>query len=94
MPLADRVIIRFDDVMGRGMQRRQHVAELVEHRQIVQRRVAAHIVQIAQERRAGHRHEDRVFTAQPHVLFRIARVVGEIRLGMVAISSRTRPRSR
>ena len=79
MPLADRMIVRLDNVMGRRMQRRQHVAELVKHRQIVQRRVAAHIVQVAQKGRPGHRDEHRVPPSQPQVAGRVAGRIGEVR---------------
>ena len=79
MPLADRVIIGFHDMMRGGMQRGRHVRQLVEHRQIVQRGIAPHVIQIAQERRAGHRHEDRMRPAQTHVIGGIAGVIGEIR---------------
>ena len=76
--LADRVIVRFHDVMRAGMQRRAHVAELVEHGEVVERGVAAHVVKVTQVGRARHRHEDRVPPAKPHVMGRVARVVGEV----------------
>ena len=79
MALADRVIIGFNDMVRRGMQGRHHVGQFVEHRQIIQHRVAAHVIKIAQEWRAGHRHKDGMFTAQPDVISGVARVIGEIR---------------
>ena len=54
------------------------MAELVEHGEIVERRVPSHIVQIPQKRRTGHRHEDRMPPPKPHVMGRVARVVGEV----------------
>ena len=57
MPMADRVIIRFHNMVRRAVQSGQHMAQLVKHRQIIQRRIAAHILQIAQKRRAGHWHK-------------------------------------
>ena len=77
MPLADRVVVRLDDMMRRGMQRRQHMRQFVEIRQILQRRIAAHVVQIAQVGRPGHRHEDCVVLAEGQAIGRIARVIGE-----------------
>ena len=58
MALADRVIIGFDNVVRRGVHRRQHMAELVKHRQIIKGRVTAHIIDIPQEWRTSHRHEN------------------------------------
>ena len=78
MPLADRVIHRFDDVMGRGMQCRRDVRQLVEHGQVVERRIAPLVFQIAQVGRAGHGHEDRAVPTQRYGLLGIAGVQGDV----------------
>ena len=59
------------------MDRGQHVGKLVKIRQIVERRVTAHIVEIAQIGCAGHRDEDRMILAEWQVIGRVARVIGE-----------------
>ena len=69
--LADRVIVGFNDVMCRGMQRGQHVAELVKRRQIIQRGIAAHIVKVPQIGCSGHGHKDRMPPPKAQVLFRV-----------------------
>ena len=60
------------------MKRRQHVAELVKIRQVIQRRVAPHVVKIAQKRCACHRDEHAMITTEGQ---RIGRVAGLIREG-------------
>ena len=77
MPLADRVIVGFHDVVRAGVQRGQHMGEFVKHRQIIERGVAAHVIEIAQVGRAGHWDEDGVGAPEGDVLFGIAGVVGE-----------------
>ena len=69
MPLADRVVVRLDNVMSRAVQRRRHVAEFVKHRQIFQQRIAAHVFQIPQIRCACHRDKDGVLSPQLDVVF-------------------------
>jgi hypothetical protein len=54
------------------------MAKLVEHRQIVQRRIAPHVVEVAQEGGTSHRNEDRMLTAQTHIVRRVARVICEV----------------
>ena len=78
MPLADRVVVGFNDVVCRRMQRWRHVAQLVKHRQVIQRRIATHVIKVTQERRAGHRHEHRMRPPKADIVFRIAGVIGEV----------------
>ena len=49
MALADRVIVGLDNMVRRGMHRGQHMAQLMKIRQVIQRRIAALILQIAQK---------------------------------------------
>ena len=77
MPLADRMIIGFNDMVRRAMQRWQHMAELVKHCQIIKRRIAPLIIQIAQIGCACHRHKNRMTPAKLYILFRVAGVIGK-----------------
>ena len=77
MALADGVIIWFDDVMCRTVHRRQHVAQLVEHSQIIQRRIASNIVQVAQIGRTCHGDKHSVPPTKIHVLVRVSSMIGE-----------------
>ncbi len=79
MPVAHADIHRLDDVMRARMQRGRHMRELVEHIEVGNRRPTAHVLKIAQEGRAGHRHEDRMFAAEGQAAFGIAGAVGEAR---------------
>ena len=72
VPVADRHVHRLHDVMRDRMQRGLHLRELVEHRQIVERRQAAHPLEILEIGRPGHRHEDRPPAPEGHGLGRVA----------------------
>ena len=76
--MRHRMVHRFHDVMRRGVNRRQHLAELVEGRQVLQRRIAPHVLQVAQVGRSGHWHEDRVRPAKLDGLFGIAGVERDV----------------
>ena len=60
------------------MQRRRHVRELDEVAEVLDRRVAAALVEVAHERRAVRRREHRVLAADGDAARRIARVLDEI----------------
>ena len=77
MPVRDHMVHRLHDMMGGGMKRREHMSELVEIRQIIERRPPPHIVEIAQVRRPGHRNEDRMVPPEGQGLRRVAGVIGE-----------------
>ena len=77
VPVADHHVHRLDDVMGGRVQRRRHVRELVEHGEVGERRPAPHVVEVADEGRARHRHEDRVRPAEVRSCCGVARAVGE-----------------
>lgn len=57
----------------------EHMAEFVEIREVIEREVAPHIIQIAQKRRAGHRHKDRIIISERQVFIKISQVIGERR---------------
>ena len=79
MAVRDRVVHRLDNMVSRGMHRRQHVRQLVKGRQIVQRRRAAHILKVAKIGRACHRDEDRLPPAKRHGLVRVAGMKRDLR---------------
>ena len=70
------MIHRLDDMVRRGMHRRQHVRQLVKGRQIIKRRRPPHILKVAKIGRACHRHEDRLPSAKRDALVGIAGVKG------------------
>ena len=65
-------------MVGRAVQRRHHMTELVKHRQIFEHWVAAHIIQIAQKRRAGHRNKDTMTPTKLNVVLGISGVIGKL----------------
>ena len=66
MPLRYGDFHRLADDRAGGVQRRRHVRELVEIIEILERPVAALIVEIADIGGPIHRHEDRVLAADRH----------------------------
>ena len=59
------------------MHRRKHVRQLVEGREIVERRRPADVFQIAKIGGAGHRNEDRLAATKRNALFRVAGMKGD-----------------
>ena len=78
MPLADRVVHRLDDVMGGGVQGWRNMRQLVKHGQVVERRIAPLVLQVAQVGRPRHGHEDRAVPTQLYGLLGIAGVQGDV----------------
>ena len=71
------MVTGLDDVMGAGMERRQHVRQPVEVGEVIKGRAAADILQIPQVGCARHRHEHRVLPAEGQVVGGIPGVVGK-----------------
>ena len=76
--LVDRHVHRLAHRPARVVEMRRHVGELHEVPEVLDRAVAAAAVQVAHERRAVVRGEDRVHPADLDVPFRVARVLGEL----------------
>ncbi|MDZ7827957.1 MAG: hypothetical protein U5K33_00250 [Halofilum sp. (in: g-proteobacteria)] len=72
--MADRHIHRLADHVRARMQARRLVCELVEVVEVGDRSVAALVLEVADERRAGHGHEDGRVAAELDRLLRVARV--------------------
>ena len=94
VPVRHRMVHGLDDVMGRGMQRRRHMRQLVEHGEVVEGRSAADVVQIAKIGRAGHRRENRRGCRPAGPTSPGSRACKVMSEGIEAISLRTMPRSR
>ena len=75
--MTNWMIVGFDNMMSRGVDHRQHVAELMEICQVLQRRVPSHVLKISQIWCTGHGYKNTMVLTKRQRVCSISSVICE-----------------